>query len=138
MNDTRAQLQLKVLSPTQQLVDVAVGKIVAEAVDGSFCLLPRHIDFVAALVPGVLSYCDLHGREHFVGIDEGILVKCGQDVSVSTISGVEGDALDTLRDNMAAHIAELDEQERKARAALARLEVSTLRGFWETRGRLSD
>ena len=28
-------------------------KLVAEAPNGAFCLLPRHVDFVAALVPGL-------------------------------------------------------------------------------------
>jgi F-type H+-transporting ATPase subunit epsilon len=30
--------------------------VIAEAQNGSFCLLPHHIDFVAALAPGLLAY----------------------------------------------------------------------------------
>jgi len=45
-------MQLKVLLPTQVLVDEPVSKVVAEGEDGSFCLLPRHVDFTSALVPG--------------------------------------------------------------------------------------
>ena len=138
MMDAVNQLQLKVLLPTRELVNVFVSKIVADAVNGSFCLLPRHIDFVTALVPGVLTYNDTQSREHFVGIDEGILVKCGQDVSVSTVNGVLGDSLGELRDQMKAHFAVLSEQERRSRAALARLEASTLRGFWDTREHLRE
>ena len=44
-------MHLTVLLPTEILLDaVDVSKIVAEAQDGFFCLLPRHVDFVAALV----------------------------------------------------------------------------------------
>ena len=49
-------MKLTVLLPTEILVDEEVAKVVAEAQNGSFCLLPRHIDFVAALVPGLLSF----------------------------------------------------------------------------------
>lgn len=57
--------------------------MVAEAENGSFGLLPRHIDVVTALVPGILAYVDGNGRQHLVGIDEGILVKCGDEVRVA-------------------------------------------------------
>ena len=33
-----------------------VVKVTAEAPNGQFCLLPRHIDMVSVLVPGLLSY----------------------------------------------------------------------------------
>ncbi|NMC75543.1 MAG: F0F1 ATP synthase subunit epsilon, partial [Geobacteraceae bacterium] len=45
-------MKLTVLLPTGVLVDQEVTKVTAEAENGSFCLLPRHIDFLAALVPG--------------------------------------------------------------------------------------
>jgi F-type H+-transporting ATPase subunit epsilon len=133
-----ARLQLIVLLPTEELVNTQTDKIVAEAVNGSFCLLPRHIDFVAALLPGVLCYQEMNGTESFVGIDEGVLVKCGQVVTVSTINGVLGTNLADLRALMESRFETLDQQERKARAALARLEASTLRGFWESRERMRE
>ena len=49
-------MHLKVLVPTEVFVDTKTTKIVAEAENGSFCLLPHHIDFVAALVPGIVVY----------------------------------------------------------------------------------
>ena len=137
MNTSKAQLHLHVLLPTQELLNLPVQKIIADAINGSFCLKPRHIDFVSALAPGVLSYWDLQGKEHFAGIDQGILVKCGQDVFVSTINGVLSETLEDLRTQMETRFMTLDEQEKRARAALARLEASTLRGFWENREQFS-
>jgi F-type H+-transporting ATPase subunit epsilon len=37
-------MRLKVLLPTMVLVDEAVSKVVAEAENGAFCLLPKHVD----------------------------------------------------------------------------------------------
>jgi F-type H+-transporting ATPase subunit epsilon len=108
-----------------------VTKVIAAAENGEFCLLPRHVDFVAALEPGVLSFFNEAGIEEFAAVDAGILVKCGREVLVSTPSGVRGTDITQLRDLVEEHFVELDEHERKARAALARLEAGTLRRFRE-------
>jgi len=129
--ENQVSLRLQVMLPTEILVDETVIKVIAEAENGSFCLLPRHIDFVAALVPGILSFFTLDGEEHFAAVDEGILVKCGRDISVSTLNGVRGTHLEQLQTLIDERFLELDEHERKARTVLARLEAGTLRGFKE-------
>ncbi|MGD8743385.1 MAG: F0F1 ATP synthase subunit epsilon [Granulosicoccaceae bacterium] len=127
--DTSPGMRLQILLPTEVLVDEEVIKVIAEAENGEFCLLPRHIDFVAALVPGVLCFCAREGEESFAAVDEGVLVKCGRDVFVSTPNGVRGTDLKHLQALVEEHFLELDEHERKARTALARLEAGALRGF---------
>lgn len=128
-------LRLQVLLPTEILVDEKVCKVIAEAENGAFCLLPRHIDFVAALAPGVLTFCTGDEEECFVAVDKGVLVKCGCDVFVSTFNGVRGADLSQLQALVEERFLELDEHERKARTALARLEAGTLRGFRELQER---
>jgi F-type H+-transporting ATPase subunit epsilon len=54
-------MNLKVLLPTEILIEREVTKIVAEAENGFFCILPRHVDFAAALVPGILAFTTLSG-----------------------------------------------------------------------------
>jgi len=129
-------MRLKVLLPTEILLDEAANKITAEAQNGSFGILPRHIDFVTALVPGVLVYVDAAGSEHFLGIDEGIMVKCAGDVMVSSRNAVSGDNLESLRDLVRKKFLELDEKERSARSALGRLEAGVVRRFVELRERV--
>jgi F-type H+-transporting ATPase subunit epsilon len=124
-------MRLAILLPTGVLIEQKVVKIVAEAENGSFCLLPRHIDFVAALVPGVLLFATEDGHESFVGIDEGTLVKCGAEVLVSVRSAVRREDLEALRDAVQREFIELSEHERVARSALARLEAGVARRFIE-------
>jgi F-type H+-transporting ATPase subunit epsilon len=126
-------MRLKLLLPTRVLVDTAIQKLVGEAENGSFGLLPRHIDFATALKPGILVYEDADSAEHFVGIDEGILVKCRGDVLVSTRNAVVGTDLATLRETVHDRFIELDEGEKLARSALARLEVGVVKRFTELR-----
>ena len=64
-------------------------------------------------------------------MDEGVLVKCGRDVLVSTLNGVRHNDLERLHTLVEERFLELDEHERKTRTALARLEAGTLRGFRE-------
>ena len=124
-------MKLKVLTPTVVLIDREVTKVTAEAENGHFCLLSNHVDFVAALVPGVLSYTTKTKEEIFVAVDEGILVKCGAEVLVSTRNAVEGDNLETLKQTVTEQFQALDEKERLTRSALAQFEVSMMRRFKE-------
>lgn len=129
-------MQLKVILPSEVLLDEAVSKIIAEAENGSFCLEPRHVDFVTALVPGLLTYVTTEGREMFVGIDEGVLVKCGPEVCVSTREAVVGADPAVLRLSMVNRCGDLDGHERCARTVLARLESGVAKRFLELqRGR---
>lgn len=120
-------MKLKVLLPTEVVLDVEVNKIVAEAENGSFCLLPRHIDFATALVPGLLSYTDLSGEERFLAVDEGVLVKCGSEVTISTRNVSQGAELGSLKQAVEQQFRTLDERERQTRSALAKLESSFIR-----------
>lgn len=112
-------------------MDQEVAKVTAEAENGSFCLLPRHIDFVAALVPGILCFESSGGKEEFLAVDEGILVKCGQEVFVSTRNAVQGSQLGTLRRTVEEQYKVLDDRERVARSALAKLEADLVRRFMD-------
>ena len=124
-------MHLQVLLPTGILVDSPVAKVIAEAENGSFCLLPRHIDFVAALSPGILSFTTEDGAEQFAAIDEGILLKNGPEVLVSVRNAVIGADLGLLRLTIHESFEALDEREKRARGALAHLEADFVRRFIE-------
>lgn len=120
-------MKLQVVLPWKILVDEEARKIVAEAEDGSFCLLPRHIDCTALLVPGILAYVNAAGKEIFLAVDEGLLVKCGDEVLVSVRNAATGPDLGTLRQAVEEQFRLLSESDRKARSALGRLEAGLLR-----------
>ena len=124
-------MNLKISLPTEILIDEPVTRVVAEAQNGSFCLLPRHIDFIAALAPGLMSYETEHGEERFVALAEGILVKCGQDVMISTRHAVPGGDLGELHRLVDTQFQTIDERERMAQSALARIESDFVRRFIE-------
>lgn len=132
-------MRLKVMLPNEILVDEEVSKVVAEGENGSFCLLPRHVDFVSALVPGILAFVPEEGGdgdgEEFVAVDEGVLVKLGGEVLVSVRNAVAGAGLGELRKTVREKFAVLDDRQRSARSAVAGLEAGFVRRFIELRER---
>jgi F-type H+-transporting ATPase subunit epsilon len=130
-------MRLSVVTPMAVCVDRPVRRIVAEAPDGYFGMLPRHVDVVTELAPGVLLYETEEGEERFVAVNSGTLVKCGDEVRVAVRGAVEGDDLSELRARVEADFRERDESERDARAALARLEAGMVRRFRDLGGAAS-
>jgi F-type H+-transporting ATPase subunit epsilon len=127
-------MNLKVLLPTEVLIEEDATKVIAEAPNGFFCLLPKHADFVAALVPGILSFETTGGREEFLAVDEGILIKRGQEVFVSARNAMRGPDLGKLKRTVVEKFEALDEREKTARSAMARIEAGFVRRFLEIQG----
>lgn len=121
-------MHLKILLPAQVLIDQPVTKVIAEAANGSFCLLPHHIDLLTALVPGILTF-QADGEETFIAVEGGILVKQGAAVLVSTRNAFRGQSLAALKQDVAQQFSVMDEQERQARTVIARMEASLARQF---------
>jgi F-type H+-transporting ATPase subunit epsilon len=138
MSEQVTTMQLKVLLPSQVLVDEDAVKINAEALNGGFCLLPRHADFATALTPGLFYYTRPGGEEQVLAVNEGVLVKVGQEVLVSTRAAVRGADLGHLQAVIRDQFAHLDDRERQTRSALARIEADFVRRFMELCGGIGD
>jgi F-type H+-transporting ATPase subunit epsilon len=126
-------MKLLILLPSNVLLDEDVLQVRAESEQGEFCLKPRHIDFVTALVPSILSYVDEIDDEYFVAVDSGILVKRGQQVSLATRHAVPGELgeLDEVVQNIQENSIE---REKISRSAAARLEIGFYKRFMELSG----
>lgn len=124
-----AQMQVNVRLPSSVLFAGSAVQVRGEAANGGFGILPNHIDFVTALVPSVLLITQPDGQERIFGIDEGLLVKKGHSIDVAVRRGVESDNLEKLRETVGESFAELEDEEKVARAALSRLEADMVRRF---------
>jgi F-type H+-transporting ATPase subunit epsilon len=123
-------LKLKVYTPSDIFLNREVKKVVAESPAGSFCILPRHIDYVTALTTGILSYLTPEDEERFLAIDEGVLVKQGNEVQVAA-EWVIGGELGELRQRIEHMMLNAGEREKKTRSSMARLEADFIRRFME-------
>ncbi len=123
-------MQMKILLPFQIFAEkIGVLRIVAETSEGSFGILPRRLDCVAALVPGILLFETEDDGEVYVAVDEGVLVKRGRDVLVSVRNAIGGEDLGLLHAAVDREFRNLDEQEQSVRLALAKMESVFIRRF---------
>jgi len=124
------RMNLKILLPFQVFAEkTGVVRIVAETQGGSFGLLPRRLDCVTALCPGILTYETETEGEVFVAVDEGVLVKIGADVLVSVRRALGGANLFQLRDLVEQEFLTIDEHEQNVRSVMAKLETGFLHRF---------
>ena len=123
-------MKLKILLPFRIFAEKSgVLRIVAETREGSFGILPRRLDCVAALVPGILLFETKDDGEVYVAVDEGVLVKRGRDVLVSVRNAIGGEDLGLLHAAVDREFRNLDEQEQSVRLALAKMESVFIRRF---------
>jgi F-type H+-transporting ATPase subunit epsilon len=116
-------MDLRILLPFGVFAEIAnVLRIVADTTDGSCGLLPHRLDCVASLVPGILTYEAKDSGTVYVGIDQGVLVKAGAQVTVSVRRAIGGSDLEELKDAVERDFLKLDEQERNVRTAVAKME----------------
>ena len=125
-------MNLKVLLPFRIFAEITgVSRIIAETRDGSFGLLPRRLDCVAALAPGILIYENQGEAEIYVAVDEGVLVKTGLDVLVSVRNAIGGTDLGQLREAVEREFLNLNEREQNVRSVMARMESGLIRRLVE-------
>jgi len=123
-------MNLKILLPFQVFAEkTGVSRIIMETPGGSHGLLPRRLDCVAALIPGILIYETADEGEVYVAVDEGVLVKTGPNVHVSVRRAFAGADLSQLRDLVAQEYLTLGEHEQSVRWVMAKLETGFLRRF---------
>jgi F-type H+-transporting ATPase subunit epsilon len=124
-------MRLEVVTPSAHCLDIEARRILAEAPGGHFGILPGHADFVSQLVPGILVCETAEGDERFVAVAAGTLVKCGDVVRVAVRAASQGDDLARLQATVDREFRAHDEEDKAARAALARLEAGMIRRFRE-------
>jgi len=123
-------MNLKILLPFGIFAAKAgVKKLIVETPTGSFGFLPRRLDCVTALIPGVLVYETETEGEIFTAVDEGILVKAGADVLISVRRAVDGSDLARLRETVKREYLTLDDNEKSVRIVMAKLETGFLHRF---------
>lgn len=115
-------MHLKILLPFRIFTDTEdVSRIIMETATGSYGLLPQRLDCVTALVPGIFMY-EANNEEHYIAIDEGILIKAGQQVLVSVRNAIGGTSLGQLKEAVEKEFVKADESESQLRSVMDKME----------------
>ena len=125
-------MQLEILLPYQVFASLQeVLRIVVKTNVGSLGLLPQRLDCVAVLVPGILVYETAAAGTRYVAVDEGVMTKVGNKVSVSVRHAIGGADLAQLQDAVKREFLTRNEEEQQLRGALSRMEGGFMRRFAE-------
>jgi F-type H+-transporting ATPase subunit epsilon len=128
----RLFMKLKVLLPFQVFMEKEDAmRIVVETPRGAFGILPRRLDCVAPLAPGILTIETEGEGEGFIAVDEGVLVKAGPEVLVSVRNAIGGKDLGGLREAVEREFLNFDEREKSVRSVLAKMESGLIRRLIE-------
>ncbi len=123
-------MQLKILLPDRVFADEAkIARIVFVTPGGSFGLLPRRADCVAAIVPGLFAYQVEGVDEVTIALDEGVLVKAGDNVLVSVRRAIAGTDIEQLQHSIAAEFLTLSDLQHAQRRVSAQLESGFIKRF---------
>lgn len=125
-------MNLKILLPFGIFAEKSgVSRIIAETREGSFGLLPRRLDCVAAMTPGILIFETDEEGEVYVAIDEGVLVKAGPEVLVSVRNAIIGTSLGILRETVEREFMSLNKREQGVRDVIIKMETGFFRRLVE-------
>ena len=124
-------MTLEILLPNSKFLTEKVKKVKGEGFEGEFCLKPRHIDYATALVPGIFSYVAASsGRESYIALDQGLLVKQGLHVFMVARRAIAGE-LGQLNNEVKKMLIERDERDKQNRSAVAMLEIGFIKRILE-------
>ena len=126
-------MKLTVFTPLGTALKSKIKKVTLETLNGYYTLLPKHVDFAAAMRENIVVYTTEDGVEKYVACHHGIVVKVGDRVTMTVQDAVLGDTLDELSGVIKREFKQNDEKRKELNSAMARLELGIMRGF----GRLS-
>lgn len=123
-------MKIKLIIPNKTILEQEANKISAPGSQGSFQILPKHIDITSSLDSGILSITDDNSTQYYA-IHKGVLVKQADMVYISCFQAIKGNSLEELNEAVINNFNDLSEREKKAREVLIRLEADTIRRFME-------
>ncbi len=124
-------MKVTVTTPIGQRRTGTADKVSFEGTGGYRSFLERHVDCVSGLVPGVLEVAWEDEKETYAAVDEGIVIKIGDRVSISTRQMVWGTELGSLERAVEEQILKIGERRKRTRSALARLERDFSKSIYE-------
>jgi F-type H+-transporting ATPase subunit epsilon len=106
-----------------------VKEIVAQTTRGSYGILPHRLDCAGSLTPGILTYTTGSGQTIDLAVDQGVLIKVGDEVLISVRDAIGGMALGDLHQAVQRQFVDLTEQEKSLRSSLEAMEAGFIHKF---------
>lgn len=121
-------LNLRIYTPSQLFLEEVIKKVSVYGKEGLYTILPNHIDYVSSFENGILIFEKQDDSRVFIGVNQGVLIKCGREIQVSTFNAVYGgnsiDELKTVLETVIKKEEELIDLDKKLKISLRNIEIN--------------
>ena len=126
----QTSMSLKILLPYKVFMEAQhVSSITIETSEGAYGMFRQRLDCVAALVPGIFTYEIGSNGAKYIAVDEGVMIKAGNEILVSVRNAVGGADLGKLGELVKREFNQQDENKIKVRSVMAKLEGGFIYAF---------
>ena len=124
-------MKLRVLTPTDVVLDEDVVHVTVEDPTGSLGIRPGHAPLVTPLVRGILMARRPGGAEHYAAVNGGVMLVSRDRVEVVSRQAVASDDLRHLEDTVLAQFDKEADADRANHVAFERMRINFMRRVLE-------
>lgn len=124
-------MKLRVLTPTEVVLEEDVIHVTVEDPTGSLGVRTGHTELVTPLVAGVVIARASGGHERYVAVDGGVMLVTGQLVEIVSRQAVASEDLQHLKGNVLAQFDRQGQQDATNHMAFEKMRISFMRRLLE-------
>ena len=127
-------LNLRIYTPEKLFLEKEIIKITLNGKEGSFSILPKHVDYISSFSDCVMCYTDIFRNVNFLATNQGIITKVGRNIEISTFHVIVGNSLIELKNNineLSKRSGELMNKNLELNDDLKKIEFSILKKIME-------
>jgi len=121
-------MRLRILTPTEVVLDEEAEHVTAEDPTGSLGIRPGHAALVTPLVPGVVMARGAGRGARYVAVNGGVMVVTGATVEIATREAVPGEDLEHLESSVVAGFEKAEKDGVSNRVAFEKMRIRFMRG----------
>jgi len=124
-------MKLRVLTPSEVILEQDVTHVTAEDPTGSLGIRPGHATLMTPLVPGIVIARSESGSQRYVAVNGGVMLVDSNTVEIVSRQAVTGTDRAELETKVVAGFEKDNDDDRANRAAFEKLRISFMRGVVE-------
>ncbi len=122
--------RLRVLTPSDIVIDDDIDFLRAEDNTGSFGILSRHTDFITILNPSIVIF-KRNNKENYIAVNGGVLSFRNNLATIVARAAVLGNDLDKLQDIIRERFIKKSDKERELYEAIKNMEQEFMKKLIE-------
>lgn len=81
-------LNLRIYTPDKLFLEEVITKLSINGKEGNYTILPNHVDYLSSFNNSNVSFEKQNKEKSYLWLNQGVLVKCGREIQISTFSAI--------------------------------------------------